>query len=227
VTPVRRELTHGFRQVLDFGPLTPGPGSHLFRIAQRPRSSYEVVVDSTTGDVGSGLALERLASDGVTVLQSSQPVGGVGYSRSLRWINASAGVVSDEYMRVVSTSCAVPGCGPEDAYRLRAWDTTAVVSRFNNSATQVTILLLQNPTTHPVAGTVYFWGASGALAGSQGFSLGANATLVVNTSAVAPGQGGSITVANDGGYGELMGKATAVEPATGFTFDTPLASRPR
>jgi hypothetical protein len=177
------ELTHGFRQMRDFGVLTAGAAAHTFRIAQKPYSSYEVVVDSTTGDVGSGLALERLASDGVTVLQNSLPVGGVGYSRSLRWVNATGFVVADEYVRVVSSSCAIPGCGPEDAYRVRAYDTTCVVPRFNNSATQVTILLLQNPTTQPVSGTVYF-------------------------------------------YGELLGKATAVEPATGFTFDATLTSRP-
>jgi hypothetical protein len=228
-TPVRLELTHGFRQQRDFGVLTAGSAAHTFRIAQKPHSSYEVVVDATTGDVGSGLALERLASDGVTVLQSSLPLGGVGYSRSLRWINATGQVVGNELVRVVSTSCRFPGCGPEDAYRLRAWDTTCVLPRFNNSATQVTILLLQNPTAHLIGGTVHFWSVTGTPAGSQPFSLGSHGTLAFNTSTVpgVAGQSGSITVVHDGGYGELLGKAVAVEPATGFTFDTPLASRPR
>jgi hypothetical protein len=228
-TPVRVELTHGYQQQQDFGVLTAGTAAHTFRIAQKPDSSYEVVVDATTGDVGSGLALQRLASDGVTVLQSSLPVGGVGYSRSLRWINATGMMVGNEFVRVVSTSCGIPGCGPEDVYRLRAYDTTCVVPRFNNSATQVTILLLQNPTTHPVAGTIYFRTANGTLVGSQAFSLSSEGTLALNTSSVAgvAGQGGSITVANDARYGELIGKAIALEPATGFTFDTPLTSRPR
>jgi hypothetical protein len=228
-TPVRVELSHGFKQVRDFGVLTAGTAAHTFRIAQQPRSSYEVVVDATTGDVGSGLALQRLASDGVTVLQSSLPVGGVGYSRSLRWMNATASVISDQFIRVVSTSCTVPGCGPEDLYRLRAYDTTGVVSRFNNSATQLTILLLQNPTTNLVAGTVHFWAPNGTLAGSQSFNLPSQGTLVLNTSSVpgVAGLGGTITVSHDGPYGVLVGKAVAVEPATGFTFDTPLSSRPR
>jgi hypothetical protein len=29
------------------------------------------------------------------------------------------------------------------------------------------------------------------------------------------------------GYGGLAGKAVSIEPATGFTFDTPLEHRPR
>jgi hypothetical protein len=36
-----------------------------------------------------------------------------------------------------------------------------------------------------------------------------------------------MTVAHDGAYGALAGKAVALEPATGFTFDTPLVPRPR
>jgi hypothetical protein len=223
------ELTHGFRQQRDFGALTAGTAADTFRIAQKPYSSYEVAVDATSGDVGSGLALQRLASDGVTVLQNSLPVGGVGYSRSLRWINATGQVAGNEFVRVVSTSCGIPGCGPGDVYRLRAYDTTCVVSRFNNSATQVTILLLQNPTTHAVAGAVHFWSGNGTLMGSQPFSVPSHGTLALNTSTVpgVAGQSGSITVVNDAGYGELLGKAVALESATGFTFDTPLSARPR
>ena len=58
----------------------------IFRFSQKPRASYEVVVDATSGDIGSGagLMLHRIAGDGVTVLQSSVPVG-VGHRRSLRW----------------------------------------------------------------------------------------------------------------------------------------------
>jgi hypothetical protein len=227
-TPVRIELTHGFRRLEDFGVLTAGTTAHTFRIGQKPRSSYEVVVDSTSGDVGSGLALQRLGSDGVTVLQSSVPVGG-GFSRSLRWTNATASTVTGEFIRVVSTSCTVPGCGPEDGYRIRAYDTTCVVPRFNNSAAQVTVLLLQNPAGDPITGTVYFWAGDGSPAGSQAFSLPGQGTLVLNTATVpgVAGISGSITLAHDGAYGELIGKAVALEPATGFTFDTPLVSRPR
>jgi hypothetical protein len=45
--------------------------------------------------------------------------------------------------------------------------------------------------------------------------------------AEASGQRGSITVSHDGGYGALTGKAVALESATGFSFDSPMAPRPR
>lgn len=37
---------------------------------------------------------------------------------------------------------------------------------------------------------------------------------------------GSTTMAHDGRYGDLQGKSVALEPATGFSFDTPLSYRP-
>ena len=36
------------------------------------------------------------------------------------------------------------------------------------------------------------------------------------------GASGAMTVAHDGGYGGLVGKAVALEPATGFSFDSPM-----
>jgi hypothetical protein len=114
-------------------------------------------------------------------------------------------------------------------YRVRAYETTLGAPRFNNSASQVTVLQLQNPTPSAVGGTVYFWSPSGALLDSQPFGLAPHATFVLNTATVAglAGQSGTLTVGNDGRYGELTGKAVALEPATGFVFDTPLTARPR
>jgi len=201
----------------------------VFRIAQKPYSSYEVVVDATSGDIGagSGLFLVRLAPDGTTVLQTSVPVG-AGFSRSLRFRNTTAIENEGETIRVRSTGCTTD-CGPDDAYRIRAYETTYSVPRFNNAGTQVTVLVLQNPTNDPIMGTAYFRNVSGTLVGSQAFSLSPKATLVLNTATVpgASGVSGAVTVAHDGRYGDLSGKTVALEPATGFSFDSPLVPRVR
>ncbi len=97
--------------------------------------------------------------------------------------------------------------------------------RFNNSGTQITVLFIQNPTDYTITGTVFFWNTSGAAAGSSPFTLPPKAMTVLNTSTVAPGIGGSLTIVNDGRYGDLSGKAVALEPATGFSFDTPMVPR--
>ena len=118
-------------------------------------------------------------------------------------------------------------CGPDAQYRVRGWDTSYRAARFNNSGTQITVLVVQNETSAVVNGHVWFWGSGGALLGSQAISLQPRGTLTLNTSSVVPASSGSLTISHDGPYAGLSGKAVAVEPATGFTFDTPLLVRPR
>jgi hypothetical protein len=198
----------------------------VFPIRSHARQSWEVVVDAATGDiVGSGGPnVFRLASDGTTVVQTAAPIG-TGVSKSLRWENGGA-TDFDGFVRVESAGCTT-NCTPEDTYRIRSYDTTYGISRFNNSATQVTVLVVQNTSTDAVTGTIWIWDQTGGLVTSQALSLAANATFVLNTSAVAPGAAGTITVSQDGRFGSLAGKAVAVEPATGFTFDTPMVPRAR
>ena len=89
------------------------------------------------------------------------------------------------------------------------------------------MLLLQNPADYTIAGTVYFWDGQGVLAAQQPFTLAARRVLVLGTAAIAPNIGGSVTIANDGRFGDLRGKAVALEPATGFSFDSTMEPRRR
>jgi uncharacterized repeat protein (TIGR01451 family) len=222
------ELIHGTSLWADLASVGGVPDQDLFRIHQAAHASYEVVVDSTSGDLGTGQgpALDRLASDAVTVVQSSLPAG-VGHSRSLRWANAAGSPVNDEYVRVRSQGCS-SSCDAQDAYRIRSYETTYAISRFNNSATQVTVLVIQNVSSATVSGEAAFRAAgSGALLHVQPFSVAGHGVFVLATAGVPAlqGQSGSVTVDHDGPYGSLAGKAVAVEPATGFTFDTEMIPR--
>jgi hypothetical protein len=223
------ELIHDSRETRSLGLLPAKANPTYFRMLQKQHSSYEVVVDATTGDLGpNGPDLDRLASDGTTVVQSSIPATS-GSSQSLRWETAAGGAdVSDEFIRVQSAGCSTD-CDPADTYRIRAYETTYRMSRFNNSATQVTLVVISNATNEVLNGTMWFWKASdGSLLGSQTITLQPKATVVVNTSTIpgVGGQAGSITFSNDAPFGAVTGKAVAVEPATGFTFDTPMVPRP-
>jgi hypothetical protein len=216
------DLVHGSDQIHDLGDLAgPAADEDWFTVGESANSSYQAVVDGTTGDIG-GVTLERFDAAGTTSQQTGIPIG-VGYSSSMAWVNASA---INEAIRVTSSAC--PGCDTNDQYRIRFYDTTCAVARFNNSATQVTVMVLQNTTSSTVAGNYFLWSAAGVLINpaSNTFSLAGNATFVRNTGLDAPGASGSITVTNNNGYGAIAGKAVAVEPATGFTFDTALSCRP-
>jgi hypothetical protein len=199
------------------------PAVNYFRVGQRPRSSYEIVVDGATGDVVP-LNLERLAADNATVLQSASPVSG-GASLSLRWRNDLPVDLDNQTISVGSGGCTV--CLPTDVYHLRSYDTTYTLARYNNSGSQITVVVLQNGAGYAVAGTLWFWSASGVLTASSAFDLAPHGSFVLNTAGVAPNSGGSVTASSDGRYGDIFGKAVAVEPTTGFTFDTPLLPRPK
>jgi hypothetical protein len=222
----KNELLHGSDQIHDLGALPgPLPDEDWYRIGQKAYSSYEVVVDATSGDIGAGVLLQRYANGGTTLVQTAVPVtAALNYSQSLRWMNTTGASVDDQFVRVISSGCNT-NCGPDDVYRLRAFETTASIPRFNNSASQVTVLLLQNPSGYTITGNVYFWSSAGALLFTHPFSLPTKNTLVLNTAGLVPGVGGAITLASDGRYGDLTGKTVALEPSTGFSFDSPMVPR--
>jgi hypothetical protein len=222
------ELGHGSSLWADLA-ADPGPAADvdLYRLAQAPRSSYEVVVDGASGDLGPGLLLERLASDNVTVAQSGASTG-TGSSVSLRWENTVAAPVASQHIRVRSGGCTL-ACGADDAYRIRVYETTSAIPRFNNSATQATVVLLQNPTSQTVSGRVYFWDAAGAVLDTRPFDIAPRGLFVLSAATVPALQGrsGSITVTSNARYGALAGKAVSLESSTGFSFDSPLLPKPR
>lgn len=221
-----QELVHGSGEVRALASL-PGnvPNPSLFRLAQRSGASYEVLVDAASGDV-SPLALERLSSGQTTVLQAGVATG-TGASVTLRWENRGGAELS-QWIRVRSGGCQT-NCGADDTFRVRAYETTLAAPRFVANGSQITVVMLQNPGTRTLSGHVDFWSAAGVLLGTHPFSLGPRASTTFDVATVpgVAGQTGSASLSHDGGYGELVGKAVALEPATGFSFDTPLTSRPR
>jgi len=218
------ELSHGFELMEDLATL-PGnvPDADEYKYSAKPFSSYEAVVDATSGDIGPTLSVTRVLAGTTTALQSSLPIG-VGFSRSIRWMNTTAAEINNEAIRVVSGQCTT-NCGPDDVYMIRGYETTYAIPRFNNAGTQITVLLLQNANNYTINANVYFWNPSGVQVGAQSFVLGPKQVTVFNTAAVAPGVGGSVTIAHDGRYGDLAAKTVALEPATGFSFDSPALPR--
>jgi hypothetical protein len=234
----RNELVHGTSQQHDLQANGALEGlvadQDWYLTLSYPNSSYEAVIDGTGGDITPFVGLDRIASDGTTVLQigmDANPGGGGGFSRRLAWENTTTNT-DVQYLRVQSGGCTTD-CLPKDQYRIRFRETTVSVPRFNNALGQVTVLIIQNSTgwngNIPIAGTIYFWNTAGALLGSQTFSLIGRAALVLNTASVGgvAGKSGTITVAHDGGYGNLAVKSVALEPTTGFSFDTPGLYKPQ
>jgi hypothetical protein len=219
------ELMHGSLQVHDLAALAgPLADDDWYRIGQQPYSSYEVRLDQVSGDLAPGLTVSRVTFDGTTVLQSSAGESSLGLSRALRFVNPTAGVVP-ELIRVGTPACGTT-CGADDTYRITAAETTIRIARFNNAGTQVTVLLTQNATWSPISVTTYFWSSAGMLLATRPLALASHHLDVFNTATLTSGQSGHITIAHDGPHGGLNVKSVALEPATGFSFDTPGVYRP-
>jgi hypothetical protein len=233
------EITHGFSQIHDLG-VQPGPvaDQDWYAIVQEPFSSYEILCDGHTGDISDGVTnntLHRVDSTG-TVLQSSELYGGpvglpVGRARSLRFANDTPTTIFFEYVRVANAICGT-NCDTEDQYRIRAWDTTIAVPRYNTNGSQLTVLIIQNPGEVAVSGNARLWTTAGGTTPvtTVAFALSARQATVINLATVnggaANGTSGTITITHNGRYGQLAVKAVALEPSTGFSFDTPGQHKP-
>jgi hypothetical protein len=219
-------LTHGSEQVHDLAADAGVADQDWYALDNAARSSYEVLVDGTTGDLNlAGGDVARIAGDGVTLLQNS--AGLQGYSVVLRWQN-STDTASSNFIRVMGASCDTT-CNTLDQYRIRMYETTYSIPRFNNSATQTTVLLVTNVMSFSCSATYHFYDAAGTFLGSASNAFSSRELHVLNTAVLgfAAGASGSVIVSHTCGYGGLAGKAVALEPATGFTFDTAMVSRPR
>jgi hypothetical protein len=226
VTSTRTDLRHGVYQAHDLA-VRPGPvpDEDWYMVYQYRDASYEVVVDGVSGDAISGLRLERLAQDGTTVLQSAPSAL---LTRYLRWANTGTHDEGSERVRVAGASCGT-GCGADDVYTIRLRETTVYLPRFNNSGTQGTVLLLQGAPSHQsVTARLVFRSAGGTLLHVLQVSVPFEGGAVVNLASISQlaGQSGHVVIGHDGGYGGLTVKAVAIEPATGFTFDTAGVSIP-
>lgn len=219
-------LTHGVAQVHDLAAEAGVADEDWYRIVVAAYSSVEVVVDGLTGDLTGldPLSVTRRSSSG-TLLQTS--VGHLGDSRARRlaWHNETANN-EVHYVRVGGAGCG-SGCGSSDQYTIRMRETQVALARFNNTGTQVTVMLVQNPSNVAISGKVYFWSSFGSLLGTYSFiNLLPKMLAVIQTQNYVAGQSGSATIAHDGPHFGINAKAVALEPATGFSFDTPGVIRP-
>jgi hypothetical protein len=223
-------LFHGAEQAHDTGHTVGSGGDQdWFLLASHQYSSYQLVVDGLTGGLDFVPAsVQRLVNSGTTVQQSAVALEGGGVL-SLVWVGPVAFLTpTPTWVRVQGAACGI-ACSATDTYRVRFYETTYTVPRFNNSGTQSTVLMLQNTTDRACAATVFFLDGSGTLVGQHlvnGGVLPGHRLAVVPTATVVPNLSGSARIAHTCGYGGLSGKAVSVEPATGFTFDTALQHRP-
>ena len=199
-------------------------------LSQRPFSSYEIRVDGfsdglTYTPTGDTIAVDLVETDGTSVSTgyNNNPLA---IDRHITFANNTATANDNQHIRVSSAACA-PCTAASSGYSIRMFDTTYSIPRFNNSASQTTVMILNNNLDRSVSATAHFFDPTGALLTSNTSAINAHGTAVINTSTIGglAGQSGAVTITSSGGYGSLSGKGVALEPGTGFTFDTMMVLR--
>jgi ELWxxDGT repeat protein len=215
------EIGHGSRITADLTPPVGRASDVDFYVLRHDlHSSYEIVVDAVSGDA-MPLQVERVVADG-GVFQTALATG-TGNSVAMRFFGLG---VSTDHIRVRSAACGTT-CGPDDVYRLRMYETTLRSPRVNTVDAQATALLVQNTTDAPIAAVAAYWSAAGVMSSVQMFDVPAHGVTVVDVTAVLLDFSGSVTVGHNGPYGGLVGKVVSIDPATGFSFESPLSAKPR
>jgi hypothetical protein len=237
-TATESELVPGSSEVHDMEAVGGVADQDWFRFRMEEYSSYEVVVDGTSAGLatvpvtapGDELAVDLMTLGNALPWKTSRNAGAAGAVRSLTMTNLVGLGDDDLWIRVSSPQCDT-ACGPDEQYRIRLLETTLALPRFNNSASQVTLLIVQNLSDHLVSFQAWLFDWVGAPIGTAFYQIQPRGVIVWDTREASGGAGagrsGSIRVTHDGRYGDVVGKAVALEPATGFTFDTALVPRPQ
>jgi len=176
--------------------------------------SYAVTVTTNTGDVDATQAdfLQRYDVTGTTLLQSQT---GSPTFRTLRWISGAGGF---ERIRVKGQTTS----SANSQYSIIVQSSTYWCPRYNNSGSQASVLILQNITSFPCTHTITFMDEAGNELATDSSTLAGNATKVLAVGSIPAlvGTKGSARIAHSCTAFAFKGKLVALEPSTGFSFDT-------
>jgi hypothetical protein len=209
-------LFHAIEQVHDLGAQGGVADVDHFGMETSIYSSYQVVVDGMTGNLD-------LEGADVTVVKVNGSLEATGVADGHDRITITAIPTNSDrpFIRVRGAACGTT-CTAQDRYRIRLYDTTYTIPRFNNTGSQATVLVVLNASSFDCRAEYIFFDALGSQITSIQADLrglGMDVRPLVADPALV-GRAGSIRIAHTCGYGGLSGKAVSVEPSTGFTFDT-------
>jgi hypothetical protein len=231
----RNTLSHGAVQIHDLDQAGAGIDQDWMIVPTIATHSYEARVygghvQFDWGQCPGCAQFERVSAAGAVLTEDVGVVNdGSGlleesYDRSVRWMATAS--TTHEFVRV--TGGGNFANGPNSVYTIRYWDTTYSIPRWNNSNGQTTVFLINSMVQAPAQVRVDFYNAAGTLLTSATTTVGPHQLFALNTASLGPlaGQSGHAYVSHTAGYGGLAGKAVALDPATGFSFDTPMVPIP-
>ncbi len=190
------ELMHGTEQVHDLG-VRPGPAADFdcFSIGQQPPN----LVGGRRRQHDRRHRLQQQPAAAGRQHRRADHLNGISITPGLRLQPQPAlpqrrehGRVRPQYVRVGPGGCGT-SCDGNDVYHIRARETTISIARFNNSGSQVTVLLTQNVTDLPINATFFYWSTTGTLLQTGGLALAAKSLNVFAYHGFGPWSGRAAT----------------------------------
>jgi hypothetical protein len=199
-----------------------------FFVMGRPWRSYEARISAASKAITVAL-LERVDNNTLAVLQTAShyqgTLGSVAQFVFLRWMLDGNPPNPNGYIRVTGHSNATASA----QYQIELKDTTLFCPRYNNTNGQSSVLIIQAAPEGAIACsyTAVFFNESGTLTGTQSGTLNETNMSTIATSTVAGlnNTKGSARIVHDCGYNNVFAKLVALEPATGYSFDTACTSK--
>lgn len=197
--------------------------SDWFFVTGRPWRSYEARVTAPSSRI-TVASLERIDTITLDVLQTAvhyqTPQGSVSQFVYLRWIVDGSAANPSGSLKVTGQTNGTA----TSQYQIDLRDTTLFCPRYNDTNGQASILLIQAAPegANSCSYTAVFFNEAGTVTGTQSGTLheADMATIATSTIAGVNNTKGSARVVHDCGHNNLFAKLVALEPATGYSFDT-------
>lgn len=217
------EMFHGMPpQIHDLEESAGSWDVDFIRTKSDPSRSYEFRISGSAANS----ATVTLTTDSDFTMFAANSVHTDSLTKALRWSRNTTGGNAANCARIAATGSLTNSA----QYTVEFRETTLFCPRYNNTGTQTSVLILKNASLDPNAPCQYyatFSDDAGTVVGFSQDTMEPGVTRVISLPTVPglAGTKGSAQIAHTCGVGGISGKLVAMEPATGFSFDTICLSR--
>lgn len=213
----RNEIQRGERQSHDLQSVSGVADEDWFVVPTSAYRSFQVFVSEVTGDtpIDNADFLELYDAAGTTLIASATAGPGA-TGKVIRWFSDA----TTSFRIRVKGGTATPGTA---RYSILFTESTMYCPRYNNAGTQISVLIVQNATNGSCGVGVNFYDETGAYLASHTGTINGSGMMVLPVGSVPGLVGTKGSVRIEGTFcssSALKAKMVALEPATGFSFDT-------
>lgn len=212
----RNLLQRGVNQIHDLQAVGGVADEDWFVLGLQAYRQHQIYVTEVTGDtpVDNVDFLELWDATGTTLLQQAT-IGLAGVEKLIRFFSGP-----DTAFRIrVKGNANSPATS---RYSISLTESTMYCPRYNNAGTQVSVLIAQNTTNGSCGIGVEFFDEAGTFITSHQGSFNGSGMLVLSVGSIPmlAGTKGSVRLQPYCSPSGVKAKMVALEPATGFSFDT-------